>query len=330
MTIARLSLLALLVVGCTTEQGVELEGSGQMWVSNRSTSIISRFERATTAAGDIVPTSQLRGTLTRLAQPALLTYDKGNDRLFVANSGDNAILIYDQFSQAVENVPPTRILQGANTLLNRPVQVKFDSGNDLLYVANAGVNSISVFANASTVEGAVAPLRTLQGSATRITSISSFELDIPQDRLWVANPQANSLLVFDQMSTLNGDIPPVREVSGGNTRLQAPQYLLRDGQVMYVSCTGALLRFEGIDSLAGNIAPTAFVTGQVTGLIRPQQLALRLDRDELYVADSGANGVLVFADASTANASPPPLRRLQGSRTGFAEITGLILDLDED
>lgn len=325
-----ISLLAFLAMGCTTEQEVELEGSGQMWVSSRSTSVISRFERASNAEGDIVPTSLLRGNLTRLAQPALLTYDNDNDRLFVANSGDNTILIYDQFSEAVENVPPARILQGPNTLLNRPVQVKFDSGNDLLYVANAGDNSITVFANASTVDGAIAPLRTLRGSNTRMSSISSFELDIPQDRLWVANPQGNSLLVFDNLSTLNGDVPPVREVAGGNTRLQAPQYLLRDGQVMYVSCTGTLLRFEGIDSLAGDIAPTAFVTGQVTGLVRPQQLALRVDRDELYVADSGANGILVFAEASTANASPAPLRRLQGSRTGFAEITGLILDLDED
>lgn len=330
MKAARACLLALLLVaGCGNEERDDLEGKGRIWISNQGSSVITRFDGATALASEVVPTRQIRGDLTRLAQPGLLTYDSVEDRLYVPSTGSNAILIFDNFRQAEENIPPRRILQGLNTQLDRPVQVHLDKERDLLYVANSGSGSITVFPSASSVDGAVAPLRVLRGPDTRLTNLSSFEIDLARDQLWVSSLSNNAILIFDQASSLNGNVPPVRQLSGNNTRLQAPQYLLRHQDNLWVACSGALLRFRGLDGLAGDIAPEAVLTGQATGLSRPRQFLFHPENDDLYVIDSATQALLVFPEATTANGGPPPVRRLQGALTGLSEPIGLILDLSE-
>lgn len=321
-------LLTLLVlVGCATTQEEDEVGQGVLLISNRGASNLARFEEATKLAGDLVPRAFLRGQLTRLSQPGLLTYLPNERRLFVPNGGDHSILVFDNVRSIQENVPPTRILFGPGTQLSRPVHVQLDAGRDLLYVANAGTSSIQVYANASTIQGGVAPVRVLSGSDTKIGAISSIWLDVEQDRLWVADPIGNQLLVFHQASVFNGNVPPNRIISGGNTRLQAPQSMLLLGKRMFVANTGSILRFEDADALQGNLAPTAVLSGTGTALVRPQQMVLRSDKDELFVVDA-AGAVLVFANASTANGTPLPLRRIQGSLTGLVDPVGLVLDLN--
>lgn len=319
-------LLVLLLVGCSTTQEEEEQGQGVLFVSNRGASNLARFDEATTVNGDVLPQRLIRGNLTRLLQPGALTYEAASRRMYVPNGGDSSILVFDNVREASENVPPTRILFGLGTQLSRPVHVQLDPARDLLYVANGGTSSVTVYANASTIQGGVAPVRTLAGSSTQIGAISFLWLDIENDRLWVADPVSSSLLVFNQISTLNGNVPPTRVISGSNTRLASPQALLLVGKRLYVACTSAILRFEDADAITGNVAPTASITGPATILSRPQQMALRADKDELYVADSGASAVLVFSNASTANGGPPPIRRIFGTLPGFTDVVGLVLD----
>lgn len=320
--------LAVLAMGCTTGEE-RVKGLGHLYVSNRAGANLERFAEATTVAGDVLPEATVRGNLTRLSQPGFLTYHPQPKRMYVPNGGDNSILVFDNFPNDAENVPPTRIVSGPGTQLSRPVQVELDTTNDLLYVANAGNNSILVFANASTIQGGVAPSRILSGANTRIGAISAIHLDTAQDRLWVADPVAGALLVFNGASGLNGNVPPVRVIQGANTQLASPQFMLFQSRRLYVSCTNALVRFEDSDSINGNVAPTAVVSGLATALSRPQQLALRLPEEELYVMDAGASAVLVFAHPSSASGAPTPLRKLLGPRTGFSDAVGLILDLTE-
>ena len=319
-------LLLMLLVGCSTSEEEKETGQGVMFVSSRGGSSLLRFDEATLVAGDVLPKAFIRGNLTRISQPGALTYEAAPRRLYVPNGGDNSILVFENVRTLSENVPPTRILFGLGTQLARPVHVVLDSGRDLLYVANAGTNSVQVYPNASTIQGGVAPVRSLAGSDTKIGGISHLWLDTENDRLWVVDPISSSLLVFNSASTLNGNVPPSRIITGSNSRLQAPQSILLVGKRLYVACTGIILRFEDADGISGDVAPTAVLFGAATGLIRPQQMALRADKDELYVADSGAGAVFVFANASTANGGPAFLRRLQGQLTNFVDITGLVLD----
>lgn len=318
--------IALLVTGCSTEEEVE-EGKGHLLVSNRGGGSIAHFLRATRAEGAILPQTYIRGANTHLSQPGQLAYDANIRRLIVPNGGDNSILFFDNVLNSAEGVPPVRRLMGVGTQLNRPVSVFLDSGHDQIYVANGGSNNVVVFGSASTIDGATAPLRTLSGSATKITSISAIWLDSTNDRLWVADPLAGALLVFNNASTINGNVPPTRYIIGSNTKLLAPQSLLFINTKLFVGCTSSILRFDNSDSIDGNIAPTASIQGAATLLSRPQQMQLRPDKNELYVVDAGAAAVFVFDTPDTVNGGPSPLRKIQGSQAGFSDPVGLVLDL---
>lgn len=319
--------VGLLAFACTTDKESSDAGKGYLIVANRGGSSLARFAHATTVNGNVVPKNYVRGGLTRLQQPGYLLYDSGQDRMYVPNAGDNQILIFDQFSTLTENVAPTTYLQGAGTQLSRPVQIKLDAGRSLMYVANAGSNAVTVYNTSSSLQGNIAPVRQLSGGSTKIGGISSIELDVANDRLWVADPVGNSLLVFENASSLNGNVPPTRQLSGTNSRLQAPQFLLLDGNRLFVSNTSGWLRFEDSTALSGDVAPTAVVTGADTGLSRPQQIVLDTENDELYVADSGTSAILIFKSPRTASGAPPPTRKISGSNPGFSDVSGLVLDL---
>ena len=314
--------------GTSSNSSTNSTGTGQLYVSNSGASTLARFASATTVQSDVLPTAFVRGVLTRLSSPGYLTLDTANDRLYVPNAGDNSILVWDKISQASENAPPTRFIQGAGTQLSGPIHIEIDSANDLLYVANRGNNSVTVFSSASTIQGNTAPVRTLSGAATQITAISALHIDTANNRLWVVNPTSNALLVFDNALSLNGGPPPNRVVSGSNTLLSSPQYLLQTGTRLYISCgNGSILRFEGADALSGSVAPAATITGSLTNLAGPRQLVYRSDADELYVADGGAGAIWVFSSASTANGGPVPIRKIQGTNPGFSGLQGMALDL---
>ncbi|MBN9420178.1 MAG: hypothetical protein J0I12_32310 [Candidatus Eremiobacteraeota bacterium] len=315
----------LCLTGCSTEETTD-EGTGILLVANRGASSIAQFKRASSAEGAILPQTTIRGANTRLSQPGQISYDATTKKLIVPNGGDNSVLFFDDVLNQSEGVPPTRFLTGLGTQLNRPVGVQLDSAHDQLYVANGGSNNIVVFGNASTIEGGTAPVRTLSGSSTRISGISAMVLDSNNDRLWVADPVANALLVFNNASTLNGNVPPNRYILGTNTKLTSPQSLLFINSQLFVACTSSILRFDQSDSIDGNIAPTATIEGTATLLSRPQQMVLRPDKDELFVVDSGASAVLVYENPATINGGPSPLRRIQGAQTGFSDPAGLALD----
>lgn len=320
-------LLALLCCACSTQD--EEGGTGVIYVSNQGSNSLARFSRATTAQGDVLPQVSLRGQLTRLNSPGFLTYDPLADRMIVPN-GDNSILFFDGIHGLAENAPPLRFLSGLSSQLNRPTQVVLDLRQDLLYVANSGGGNVLVFANASSLQGSVAPIRVLSGPATRLSSVASIALDSENDRLWVADSTANAILVYEGASSLNGAVPPSRVISGNNTRLSSPGFLLLDGQHLWVSCNQSILRFQGSVDLQGDVAPVASISGSATGLVRPAQLRRRADNDELYVADTGASALLVFERSSSANGAPPPRRRIFGVRPGLTQVTGLVLDLDRN
>jgi DNA-binding beta-propeller fold protein YncE len=302
-------------------------GSGQLYVSNAAGNSLERFASATTVSSNVVPTATINGSLTQLSTPGYLGQDITNDVLYVPNAGNNSIDVFAGASQANGNISPSRQIFGTATQLNRPVQVELDTVNNRLYVANAGNNSVLVFENATTTQGPIAPSRTISGAGTQITGISSLHVDTANDLLWVVNPTTNSLLVFSPASSANGSPNPVRIVSGNNTGLVTPAYLLETGSTLFISCAGSIVRFAGANALSGNIAPAAVINGTNTGLITPTQLAYNSGTDELYTADSGSSTVSVFSTASTAFGNVFPNRTLTGASTGFSGLTGLALDL---
>jgi len=200
----------------------------QIYVANYADDAILVFNNARTISGDVVPDRTITGVATTLSGPSTLFFDVFNDRLYVANTDANTILVFNNASTANGNVTPSRTLAGVATTLNAPYGVFVDITRNKFYVINGGADSILVFNNAATVSGNTAPSGAISGAATTMSGPSGGALDMLQDRLYVANTGSNSILVFNAISTASGNIAPNRTLAGVLTGLNQPRDLYLD------------------------------------------------------------------------------------------------------
>ncbi|MEW6332264.1 MAG: hypothetical protein AB1560_12475 [Pseudomonadota bacterium] len=115
------------------------------------------FSDAATTTGNVPPARTVSG----LSSPTGIYVDVMMDRLYVANTGTNSIAVFDGVSTADGSPAPDRVLFGGVTGLVGPRDVFVDTGTDRLYVANFGNDSVLVFDGAGSVNGNVAPTRSL-------------------------------------------------------------------------------------------------------------------------------------------------------------------------
>src|SRR5947209_6762744 len=113
--------------------------------------------------GDIVPGATPTPTPGPSATPTPTPGATPQGKLYVSNSGINAILRFDQALTASGNAPLAVTISGTNTKLNAPEYIFLDTAADRLYVANNGDLSILIFDNISTKTGNVAPERVIAG-----------------------------------------------------------------------------------------------------------------------------------------------------------------------
>ncbi len=186
--------------------------------------------------------------------PTALFIDVINDRLYVANTNGDSILVYDNASLLNGSLAPNRTLVGNLTTMNAPTGIYVDTTRNLLYVAN-GNNQILVFSNAATVAGNVAPARSLAG----LSSPDGIFVDISNDRLYVANMGANSVLVFNSASSANGSPAPDRILSGGSSLLNQPRDVFVDTGTdrLYVTNAGdnSILVFNNASTTNNPVTP---------------------------------------------------------------------------
>lgn len=150
---------------------------------------------------------------------------------------------------------PTSVRQAAQ-IASAPTQ--------LLYVGNAGNNSITVYGYKAS--GNIAPLRTISGPQTEIDSPGQLSQDV-DGNLYVANGRQGArsahpaVLVFAHGA--NGNVAPIRTIAGPLTGLHNVGALAVDqttGNVFVVNlpdglgATGTLLRFSS--NATGNAAPS--------------------------------------------------------------------------
>lgn len=121
----------------------------------------------------------------------------------------------------------SRHIFGSQTQLWQPHGIWVDESRDILYVANTFGYDILVFDNASTVNGNVAPDRTIDNA--KLGGPVFLYVDEENDRLFIAsvsdptNSAAGnpSIVIYNNASTLNGDVAPAARIVGSNTRLNA-------------------------------------------------------------------------------------------------------------
>jgi hypothetical protein len=193
-----------------------------------------------------------------------------------------------------------------------------------LYISTP--SSILHFNNAETATGNVAPVSTITGSNTQLSSPQHLFLDTANDRLYVANQGGSSVLVFDAVSTLTGTVnqTPTRVLSGAATNLTAPTDVTLDptNNLLYVANGTSILVFAGASTVSGNTPPVRNINMGVSigGLF------LDATNNQLYVSDPGDNAVDRLDGASAQDVVGVVGGAIAGPDTKLSQPRGLALD----
>lgn len=301
---------------------------GKVYVSNTGANSIVRFDNALGANGNVAPAAVISGAATQLNAPAHIFLDPAADRLYVADRGNLAILIFDNISTKTGNVAPERVISGAATTLVSPTDVSVDKVRDLLYVADD--TKLAVFSAASTSSGNVAPARVY----TAGFAISAMFLDGANDRVYLADRAGKAIGVYDNASTLAaGPVTANRIISGAATALGTPSGIQIDGLgrlVVSNASPPSITIYNNAATANGNVAPTAEITGSSTLLTTPAQIVVDpTGTGTLYTADPGLAAITIFANLSSATGNDVASRVVSGSATTLTvagQPAGVALD----
>ncbi len=126
--------------------------------SRYETSLITVYPQD--VSGDTAPIRLIQGPKTQLNWPALMFVDEERGELYVANDGDDSVLVFRITDEG--DVAPSRVVKGPKTNLKNPSSAYVDSKNNELVVSNLGNHSITVYPRDAS--GNVAPLRTIRSA----------------------------------------------------------------------------------------------------------------------------------------------------------------------
>lgn len=301
--------------------------TGKLYVMESNSNTLLRFDNAFTVSGNATPAATIVGTNTTFNFPNFMTLDTANDSLYIADTNDLSVVIYDSISTKNGNIAPSRIIAGVAANLLSPTDVSLDKVKNLLYVADD--LDIHVYASASTVNGNQAPVRDL----TVPFQLSGIFIDGANDRLYVADQAGNAVAVYDHASTLNGAITANRAVQGAATHLSGPGSVQVDGAgrlVVSNSLAPSITIYANAATADGDIAPVAEIAGVNTGLSVPTQIFVdTTGTGTLYNVDPGAARVAVWGNLNTANGNIAPTRTISGANTGITASGQLGLAFDK-
>jgi len=184
---------------------------------------------------------------------------------------------------------------------------------DELFVANDGTNSITVYTR--TASGDTAPLRTLSGALTGLSSPRGVVVDLVNNELVVTNGGNHSITVYTR--TASGDTAPLRTLSGALTGLSTPRGVVVDtvNNELFVANDGTNSITVYTRTASGNTAPLRTLSGGLTGLNVPEGVVVDRVNNELVVGNFGTPSITVYT--RTASGNTAPLRTLSGALTGL-------------
>lgn len=215
-------------------------------------------------------------------------------------------------------ISPRRTAEGSGS----PTPTPTPGAGGQLYVASG--NSILRFSDAEAANAALTPAATISGPLTRLSRPQRLLLDAQNDRLFAADSSGSSILVFDNVSTLDGNVAPTRVISGTATGLAGPVDMALDsgGDQLYVADGARILVFGNASAANGNLAPVRTINMGVT----VDSILLDTANNILYVADAADNVIDVLGSASVQNVVATPTAIIAGPDTKLSGPNGLALD----
>lgn len=225
----------------------------------------------------------------------------------------------------------SRIITGASTLLNDARGMAIDLYNDRLYVSNFSGNSIVVFNAVSTANGNIAPTREITGSNTGLNNPGSIFLDVTNNRLYVSNfsSTARNILVFDNASTINGNVSPSRIISGfalyAYSQLSGISVDTTKDLLYVVDFNGNAIYVIGNASTAtGSLAASRIIQGNQTAISGAHGVMVDSASDQIIVSNYSAGSILVFDNASSASGNVIPTRTITTTEATFNPVSTVL------
>jgi hypothetical protein len=209
---------------------------------------------------------------------------------------------------------------------------------NFLFIANSfGTDSgdesnIMSYVNPSEAGEKVPPTQVLKGGATGLAGPRHLAVS-KSGLLFVANfSGATGITVYEKADAIDGNVAPIRTVSGVKTKLSNVGALFLDEErdILYVSVPisgSQILVFEGAtkDTFKGNIAPAREFGIKGIKVSSPSDFVLDRE-DNLYVAN-GSN-IVVFAKASTQKGDNIAPSRTLTLKKGSFTVLGLFIVQD--
>lgn len=203
--------------GLSAPSDLALDRTNDLLYVAQGTSILV-FSGASAANGSPAPARTISPQVGGNAATATAIFlDTANNRLYLADSVNSAIDIFDNATALTGLVTANRSLSGANTGLSLPEGVQVDSIGRLI-VANNNPASITIYPNAATVNGNITPSSTVSGSATTLLGPSQI-LITTGNELYVADGVQGEVAIFAGFNAASGNIAPNRSVFGSSTGL---------------------------------------------------------------------------------------------------------------
>ncbi len=274
--------------GLVSSAGIAVDAGKNMYVTN----FMNPGEYFVTvyaagARGNAAPIRTIRGSNTGLHGPRGIALDS-TGMTYVVNAlvGDWAVNVYA--AGANGNIAPIWTISGGNTGLVWSSAVALDTNAEVYVTSNygcdrghcGGTDQVTVYAAGA--NGNVAPIRTISGSATKLTRPSGIALDANNNIYVVSGTTTKKGGTLDSVNVYaagaNGNVAPIRTISGPNTRLTNPDGVAvgADGTT-YVANYGTVEHGYEVNpkitvyaaGANGNVAPIRTIHGAATMLSAP-------------------------------------------------------------
>ncbi len=287
---------------------------------------------------DIAP-ERIIGAETGLSRPQGIFLDTVNNEIFVANTENNSVTVYDNDRTKEGNIdiPPKRTIRGDLTNLSSPVSVFVDTLNSEVFVANSSFDggSITVYENDGTKTGDVniPPVRTIAGGTTELLVPRGIFVDTDNNEIYVADfngeDRVGNILVFDRRDNAAlKEVRPKRTITilettdEGFPFVPTSVYLDVENDQLYIVDFGIEVDEFGLpfpvqenENLGSTIkvyrrtdadtdtgippSPVRTIRGPSTGLFNPLGIFVSTQRNEIFAVNFFNNTVTVYENDPT-------------------------------
>jgi hypothetical protein len=205
--------------------GITVDASGQLYVSSGQPAPLIAVMSAS-ANGAATPVRRITGDSTQLGA---LEYGLAVDSAGSLYTSDpNRASILEFSSTANGNVAATRTISGASTGFDHLYGIDLDASGNLYVLTNTevpGVSSVTTIEEfAPTASGNVAPIRTIGGAATGLSTFASIIRVDSTGKMYVCGDgPPDSPFVESFSSTASGNVAPLTTLT--STSWNGPGYL---------------------------------------------------------------------------------------------------------